>query len=241
MNRKEFLKASAIASMGLFFRLPVYNIAPPLSNPISTPIFITLEDELFYLSFLRNFAYTIGTSVISNLVTDYVKTLWYGNEDAKDLKKSIEATNKTMRSQGFSDLSKAKVYKPKSYRDSVIMYQATNPNNANACAPIFNLNKSVDEPVAMLEAPALVGLAAVGKRFKYKSDAADWLLPTQERAQGRGSFEGGYEHPAIYVSKKGIVKIDYKKKSRKKGIVTVGVTDGDKTEILTDTIPINLV
>ncbi len=229
MNRKKFLKTSATMVTGILTIPSLSYGSSPYEQAHSLEE--DLKDATLLWNLVGRFAFAVGASVASELITDYIKRNWTN----RDLKKAVDYSNMRMRNDGFTDMSQSNVIKGSS---GEFMYAAQNPFNSNVCTPVINQNKYRSAPITMVEGPALAGLVPVAERFKTKKLAHEYLMPVHQITEGQGSFENGLAKPTVYVSRKGNVKVSYNSRGNGKGVAYVSVTDNYRRKIVDQAVDI---
>ncbi len=231
MKRNDFLKLTGISGLGIITGIPLV-----YGKEAKTDFTTHVESRENLWPLLGRFAFAVGAGVVSSLISDYLRTVWNDYE----LRNGIEAANRKMINEGsFTNFSQSQV---SSHRDNIgetIAYQAITADGSNVCAPFFNLQRSKHAPVAMFEGPALAALTPIAEGlFTSKKNAANMLLPIHERTAAVGGFKEGFSRPAVYVSRGGIVRINYQSDGHGYGEAIVGISDGVDREITTQKIPI---
>ncbi|HYR07992.1 MAG TPA: hypothetical protein VEQ60_09495 [Longimicrobium sp.] len=148
------------------------------------------------LPFVGRFAYAIGTTVVADLVSEYVRQR--GNTW---LTRQINQINDFMYRGNFIDFTRSRVRST----GRGILYPVVHRDRFNTCVAFHNVQRPDPQP-PMIEGPTVVGLTLAAEEIARNSGsqrARQILYPTRTISRGQGVFEGDYATPDVYETEGG--------------------------------------
>ncbi|HEY0154430.1 MAG TPA: twin-arginine translocation signal domain-containing protein [Longimicrobium sp.] len=205
ISRRKFLGVSAavVASGSLISADRLF-----ASNPgeIQVPAVI---------GYVGRYAAAIGSTVIADLVSEYVRTRPTGW-----LRQQLESVNNFMYTGGFINFGRSRVFD----RFGKIFYPVIHRDGFNACVAFHDIRRQ-DPRIPMVEGPTVVGLTLAAEevaRRTSRETARQLFHPTRAIERGTGTFETNYATPDQYESAGGArVTMNYRNDGPGRGTVAV--------------------
>lgn len=190
------------------------------------------------LSFVGRFCFAVGTTVVADLVTDYIKRNFLNNPTTCKYPAPIYLNtnnvineNSRMNREGYNNLTNSTVYQ----NNDMVIYPATKvdnyiPDRLDVQVPFFNPKTS--NTINSMKGPDLIGIGLVTEQTaKYRGEkfARQYLQPAKGIQSSNGSFQYGLSNSLNYISLNGTeVEIDYKTKINRsnEGIIKVIASEG---------------
>jgi hypothetical protein len=184
IDRRSFL-ASSVAGAAALSLAPFQSIFAAEAVQVSA-----------VLPWVGRFAYAVGTTVVADLVSDYVRRS--GNTW---LTRQINRINDEMYRGNFIDFTRSRVRTT----GRGILYPVVHRDGFNTCVA-FHTTQRADPQPPMIEGPTVVGLALAAEEIaqnRGSGRARQVLYPTRTISRGQGVFAADYTSPDIYETEGG--------------------------------------
>lgn len=179
-----------------------------------------------FLAGLGRFAAGVASSVLVNQITKYLDSL-----QNPSFKRSIEQTNETLATAGFTDMTHSEVWHNRERPDEDA-HQIFYPLLYRECdclhfaAPFFKVDCGC-EHITHIEGGHMAGLALSAELIAKQSSRAaarSLLFPKRGGRLAVGDRRSGYRQPLVYHSDEATVAVDYRPKDDQSGHIIVEAT-----------------